>query len=398
MKYVIFKDKKDYFFQYTTNEGIVVLESMPYRYPKACQKGVKMVLALSCDAENFHHRKTKDDRFYYFEVQDENSVVFATSEEFETHEERTIAVKYMMSICGKSLKDLEMEVKKERVFYARGDYHNINYECYQDVDQQYYFQLLNNEGEPIFVSRSYDNKYDCKDGVKEVYKHTYAEKNYHLRPDSEVYIFDLKSEEGELIGSSTPHNSKEAISLSAAFLGKKEVAQVISDTELRKQEAKKQRLRAEKEAAIKEEENRRKAQATEMAALRRKEEEELRVKRRKEARELRKDQKERKDIERERIEEKRKIKELKKNKKSEVAKKAEQERLAQIETDKERMRLKRAEKQKLKTEVVKKPKTKKGTVIEATERASKAKDLMPIWIMVALLILCVIGFIVSNLI
>lgn len=406
MKYVILKKKKKLFFNFITDDGKVLLKGNEHQYIAASEGGVKRVIATSCDATNYHHRKTDDDKHYYFEMHDEAGEVIGTSPLFETHDERTAAIKLMMDgVCGKTMKELEVEPIKERWYYSRGDFDGMNYACYQsEVDQLFYFEILDDTEQVIFTSCEYDNRFDCKDAVRELKRPAKKEDNYTLnKPDNKDYFFELKDANGRLLGQSALRSEKSDISTIAAIISGKNSARVISEQELRRAEA--ERLHREQKIL----EDKRIAEEKRLAAEERKRAErkvieERRRKEKREEMERYREEQERKKIEEERLEEQRKRdqerKRLEKEREEEEKRRLKREK---AEQEREEARLRRearkqqkAEKAALTANTPKKKRVKKVVEEEEEVIESDKGGLTIIWILLALFFISLVCFFVFT--
>lgn len=404
MNYVINKRKKKLFYTFNSKEGNVLLKGNEHQYIAACEGKVQMIIDMSCDENKYHHRKTEDDQFYFFEMHNPEGEAIGVSPMFKTHELRTAAIKMMMAgVCGKTMKELAMDPVKKRWYYARGDYDGMNYQCYQsEIDQLYYYDIL--EGEQIvFTSCKYENRFDCQDAVKTLKDKARNQDRYTLNKDEGAYTFDLVDDTGVLVGKSMVRQSRKDVSQIAALISGKGNARVITDDELRRaeaerlyakeQKAEQKRIAEEKRKAAEE----RKREERKIEEARRKEERKKEMER---ARAERKKQEEEEERLAEEAERKKEQEKLDKERRAEEKRKMEEQKRAD---EREAARLRREAKKEQKretqeTKLAEAPKKRKAKVVEeeVVESKSSFQELLPVLVFLGLLAIAIVGFVLFG--
>ena len=83
------------------------------------------------------------------------------------------------------------------------------FEIYQDAKSEYRFRLKAGNGQIILVSEGYTTKANCINGVNSVKTNSQDESKYDRKTSSNAkYYFNLKSSNGQVIGSSEMYESK----------------------------------------------------------------------------------------------------------------------------------------------------------------------------------------------
>jgi uncharacterized protein YegP (UPF0339 family) len=83
------------------------------------------------------------------------------------------------------------------------------FECYKDKAGEYRFRLKAGNGEIILSSEGYKSKASCDNGIASVKKNCLDEKCFDKKQtDSGKYRFNLKSTNGQVIGSSQSYDSE----------------------------------------------------------------------------------------------------------------------------------------------------------------------------------------------
>ena len=83
------------------------------------------------------------------------------------------------------------------------------FECYKDKAGEYRFRLKAGNGEIILSSEGYTSKASCDNGIASVKKHCLDEKCFdNKQTDSGKYRFNLKSTNGQVIGTSQSYDSE----------------------------------------------------------------------------------------------------------------------------------------------------------------------------------------------
>jgi uncharacterized protein YegP (UPF0339 family) len=83
------------------------------------------------------------------------------------------------------------------------------FECYKDKAGEFRFRLKAGNGEIILSSEGYKSKASCDNGIASVKKNCLDEKCFDKKQtDSGKYRFNLKSTNGQVIGSSQSYDSE----------------------------------------------------------------------------------------------------------------------------------------------------------------------------------------------
>jgi len=83
------------------------------------------------------------------------------------------------------------------------------FECYKDKAGEYRFRLKAGNGEIILSSEGYTSKASCDNGIASVKKNCLDEKCFdNKQTDSGKYRFNLKSTNGQVIGTSQSYDSE----------------------------------------------------------------------------------------------------------------------------------------------------------------------------------------------
>lgn len=83
------------------------------------------------------------------------------------------------------------------------------FECYKDKAGEYRFRLKAGNGENILSSEGYKSKASCDNGIASVKKNCLDEKCFDKKQtDSGKYRFNLKSTNGQVIGTSQNYDSE----------------------------------------------------------------------------------------------------------------------------------------------------------------------------------------------
>lgn len=83
------------------------------------------------------------------------------------------------------------------------------FECYKDKAGEYRFRLKAGNGENILSSEGYTSKASCDNGIASVKKNCLDEKCFDKKQtDSGKYRFNLKSTNGQVIGTSQSYDSE----------------------------------------------------------------------------------------------------------------------------------------------------------------------------------------------
>jgi uncharacterized protein YegP (UPF0339 family) len=83
------------------------------------------------------------------------------------------------------------------------------FECYKDKAGEYRFRLKAGNGENILSSEGYKSKASCDNGIASVKKNCLDEKCFDKKQtDSGKYRFNLKSTNGQVIGTSQSYDSE----------------------------------------------------------------------------------------------------------------------------------------------------------------------------------------------
>ena len=83
------------------------------------------------------------------------------------------------------------------------------FECYTDKTGEYRFRLKAGNGEVILASEGYTTKASCTNGIESVQKNCLDENCFEKKTtDSGKYRFNLKSTNGQVIGTSQNYESE----------------------------------------------------------------------------------------------------------------------------------------------------------------------------------------------
>jgi uncharacterized protein YegP (UPF0339 family) len=83
------------------------------------------------------------------------------------------------------------------------------FECYKDKAGEYRFRLKAGNGENILSSEGYKSKASCDNGIASVKKNCLDEKCFDKKQtDGGKYRFNLKSTNGQVIGTSQSYDSE----------------------------------------------------------------------------------------------------------------------------------------------------------------------------------------------
>ncbi len=83
------------------------------------------------------------------------------------------------------------------------------FECYKDKAGEYRFRLKAGNGEIILSSEGYKSKASCDNGIASVKKNCLDEECFDKKQtDSGKYRFNLKSTNGQVIGTSQSYESE----------------------------------------------------------------------------------------------------------------------------------------------------------------------------------------------
>ena len=102
------------------------------------------------------------------------------------------------------------------------------FECYKDKAGEFRFRLKAGNGEIILASEGYTAKASCDNGIASVKKNCLDENCFEKKQtDSGKYRFNLKSTNGQVIGTSQSYDSE-----SGCDNGMKSVAKNAPDAEV----------------------------------------------------------------------------------------------------------------------------------------------------------------------
>jgi uncharacterized protein YegP (UPF0339 family) len=83
------------------------------------------------------------------------------------------------------------------------------FECYKDKAGEFRFRLKAGNGENILSSEGYSSKASCMNGIESVKKNCLDEKCFEKKTtDSGTFRFNLKSTNGQVIGTSQSYESE----------------------------------------------------------------------------------------------------------------------------------------------------------------------------------------------
>ena len=83
------------------------------------------------------------------------------------------------------------------------------FECYKDKAGEYRFRLKAANGETILASEGYKSKDSCENGIASVQKNCGSDDCYEMKEtDSGKFHFNLKSTNGQVIGTSQMYSSE----------------------------------------------------------------------------------------------------------------------------------------------------------------------------------------------
>ena len=102
------------------------------------------------------------------------------------------------------------------------------FECYKDKAGEFRFRLKAGNGETILSSEGYKSKASCTNGIESVQKNCLDENCFEKKTtDSGKFRFNLKSTNGQVIGTSQSYSSE-----SGCDNGMKSVARSAPDAKI----------------------------------------------------------------------------------------------------------------------------------------------------------------------
>ena len=105
------------------------------------------------------------------------------------------------------------------------------FECYKDKAGEFRFRLKAGNGETILSSEGYKAKDSCDNGIRSVQKNCLDENCFEMKEtDSGKFHFNLKSTNGQVIGTSQMYTSE-----SGCKNGMESVTRSAPDAEIRVQ-------------------------------------------------------------------------------------------------------------------------------------------------------------------
>jgi uncharacterized protein YegP (UPF0339 family) len=106
------------------------------------------------------------------------------------------------------------------------------FECYKDKAGEYRFRLKAGNGENILSSEGYKSKASCDNGIASVKKNCLDEKCFDKKQtDSGKYRFNLKSTNGQVIGTSQSYDSESGCNNGIASVTKNAPDAAIVETD-----------------------------------------------------------------------------------------------------------------------------------------------------------------------
>ncbi len=106
------------------------------------------------------------------------------------------------------------------------------FECYKDKAGEFRFRLKAGNGETILSSEGYSSKASCTNGIKSVQKNCLDAKCFEKKTtDSGKFRFNLKSTNGQVIGTSQNYDSESGRDNGIASVGRSAPdAKVVDET------------------------------------------------------------------------------------------------------------------------------------------------------------------------
>lgn len=239
------EESRKYVFKFMADSGEVFLKSEPYPYYSGCVTGARTVIKYSGDTTKSHQKKSKDDQFYFFEMEGDLEQTLGASPMYKTHEKRVWAIEQLMRLKGKTLEDLMDLSIKQRKDFARGTLNEYDYVAYQsEKDQLFYFELLD-FSKLMFVSVPHENRQSCKEAIlalKDLVPHA---KSYRItKQDGGKYNFDVIDENKKKLGTSVTLYGREETGNMISVMAGRDRARIMTEEE--KRLAKKRREDAER--------------------------------------------------------------------------------------------------------------------------------------------------------
>ena len=104
------------------------------------------------------------------------------------------------------------------------------FECYKDKAGEFRFRLKAGNGETILSSEGYSAKSGCENGIASVRKNCLDENCFEKKTtDSGKFRFNLKSTNGQVIGTSESYNSNAACENGVASVKKNAANAKVAD-------------------------------------------------------------------------------------------------------------------------------------------------------------------------
>jgi uncharacterized protein YegP (UPF0339 family) len=95
------------------------------------------------------------------------------------------------------------------------------FECYKDKAGEFRFRLKAGNGETILASEGYTSKSSCTDGIESVKKNCLDENCFEKKTtDGGKFRFNLKSTNGQVIGTSQNYDSESGRDNGIASVGR----------------------------------------------------------------------------------------------------------------------------------------------------------------------------------
>lgn len=93
----------------------------------------------------------------------------------------------------------------------RGEGMSGKFEIFLGKNNEFYFRLKAGNGQIILGSEGYTTKANCQNGIASVIKHATDDKRYERKvTGSEKFMFNLKSSNGQIIGTSQLYGTEQA--------------------------------------------------------------------------------------------------------------------------------------------------------------------------------------------
>jgi uncharacterized protein YegP (UPF0339 family) len=204
----------DYYFNLSATNHEIVLSSEGYTSRTGALSGILSVLDNAGDAANYDLREATNGQFY-FNLKAQNGEVIGTSELYSSKSNAKQGIDNSIDVSGEYLGFLASR-RGARFTNFEGD------------NGLYYFNLKAGNGEIVLQSQAYTSEAAAMNGNFAVAEAGLDASNYDIKQAKDGgYYFNLKADNGEIVGTSEVYYSK-----SNAKRARQDVIDVLETIEL----------------------------------------------------------------------------------------------------------------------------------------------------------------------